>query len=71
MDIKKGDVVELKSGSPKMTVKHVGVKKEDRILNGIYSFDGSIYCTWFEGVYPKEGYFEPEQLVVVENENEV
>ena len=34
-DIKKGDVVELKSGSPKMTVNFI-------------STDGKAVCTWYD-----------------------
>jgi uncharacterized protein YodC (DUF2158 family) len=66
MDIKKGDVVELKSGSPKMTVKFVDIKEEDATYSGVYCFGGSVYCTWFEASHPKEGYFVPEQLVIVD-----
>lgn len=34
-EFKEGDVVELKSGGPKMTIKT------------IYDDDGSIHCQWF------------------------
>ena len=36
MDIRKGDVVQLKSGGPKMTVAHIDEHE-------------SAYCQWFVG----------------------
>jgi uncharacterized protein YodC (DUF2158 family) len=45
--LKVGDVVELKSGSPSMTVMIVGVK---------------INCTWFKDGEPKNYSFERESL---------
>jgi len=42
-ELKIGDVVKLKSGGPKMTVKYI-------------EKDGQIYCQWFAGEYDKVHY---------------
>ncbi|SMC86862.1 YodC family protein [Chryseobacterium sp. YR221] len=49
--IKKGDVVKLKSGGPKMTVKGQG---------GPYWV-----CSWFDDLELKEGVFSAEQLEIL------
>ncbi|KAA2223038.1 DUF2158 domain-containing protein [Chryseobacterium sediminis] len=49
--IKKGDVVKLKSGGPKMTVKG---------LAGVYWV-----CSWFVGEELKEGMFTSEQFEIL------
>jgi uncharacterized protein YodC (DUF2158 family) len=55
---KPGDIVQLKSGGPKMTVK----KRED------YPLDGEYYsCQWFAGSKLSSGSFDVESLVPVEN----
>lgn len=41
--IKVGDVVQLKSGSAKMTVEEIG--------------DAGVSCVWFEGTQPQRGEF--------------
>ena len=43
-----GDVVELKSGGPAMTVAEIGVN--------------TVKCTWFSGVEAKEGSFPAAAL---------
>lgn len=53
MEIKKGDVVTLKSGSPPMTVCLI--------------YEGIITCDWFDGTENKRAYFTPEQLIITEN----
>jgi uncharacterized protein YodC (DUF2158 family) len=52
MDFKIGDVVQLKSGGPEMTI------------TGIDSSDGTIGCTWFpsEESEPKKANFPPAAL---------
>jgi uncharacterized protein YodC (DUF2158 family) len=50
--LKAGDVVELKSGGPKMTIKHVGDNY------GVIE----AYCQWFDGTKLLEGSFPPESL---------
>jgi uncharacterized protein YodC (DUF2158 family) len=47
---KVGDVVELKSGGPKMTVEDVT------------SWQGKAKCVWFEGAQAKEEIFEVATL---------
>lgn len=53
MDFQVGDVVELKSGGPKMTVRMVGN-------------NGLIYCVWFNidggSAHHAEHHFPPEAL---------
>lgn len=54
--LKKGDLVVLKSGGPDMTVKHK-------------MSDGTWQCSWFDaGNNLKEGYFTEEQLVIYKND---
>lgn len=50
--IKKGDVVKLKSGGPKMTVRGT--------TSGLW------ICSWFSGEEMKEGMFSAEQLEIIE-----
>ncbi len=54
---KKGDVVQLKSGGPKMTVTSY-----ERNMHG----DMMVWCQWFNNVKPpyklEHGTFEPEAL---------
>jgi len=52
-----GDVVQLKSGGPKMTAK--------KILG-----DGDVFCQWFSGSKLQDGYFQPHSLIKVEDTNE-
>lgn len=47
-DLKKGDIVWLKSGSPKMTVDSVNV--------------GGCVCIWFDGKEAKKYVFDVESL---------
>lgn len=51
---KVGDIVELKSGGPKMTVKSE------------YTAYGGVVCQWFSGKKLEIGTFEPETLVRTE-----
>jgi len=45
-DFKIGDIVRLKSGSPKMTITSTSVWKN---INGQHSWDNSFAeCTWFD-----------------------
>jgi uncharacterized protein YodC (DUF2158 family) len=55
-DIKAGDVVELKSGGPKMTVEKVGPH------NGVER----AFCEWFDGNENKIGGFPVTSLKHVE-----
>ena len=51
MKIKVGDLVELKSGGPKMTVKEIGPFGRNEIL-----------CQWFGGKKLEQGFFHPDSL---------
>jgi len=50
-EIKKGDVVRLKSGGPNMTVSSIGQKS------------GNVTCQWFMDDKLESGVFSPESLV--------
>jgi len=60
MDLKVGDIVVLKSGGPKMTIKRIEPTKilgsENEILMG--------YCDWFENEQLKSKMFPLETLVL-------
>jgi uncharacterized protein YodC (DUF2158 family) len=48
-DFKLGDVVQLKSGGPKMTIDRISVSQAS--------------CTWFEGTKLEGGWFEMAILI--------
>jgi uncharacterized protein YodC (DUF2158 family) len=52
---KEGDIVQLKSGGPKMTVTG-------------FSTSGYLYCKWFAGSKLQDGSFNPESLEAVKEE---
>lgn len=51
-EFEKGDVVELKSGGPKMTVSDIGEHYGEK----------KIWCVWFEKTKKFEDTFAPEVL---------
>jgi uncharacterized protein YodC (DUF2158 family) len=51
-----GDVVQLKSGGPDMTVSHILPS-------------GNMFCVWFDGSEKREETFPPEGLHLAETEN--
>jgi uncharacterized protein YodC (DUF2158 family) len=57
-EIKAGDIVQLKSGGPKMTVSQVGTSMGGSALKA--------WCDWFEGTKQMEGNFPLTSLKVVE-----
>jgi uncharacterized protein YodC (DUF2158 family) len=54
-EVKRGDVVQLKSGGPRMTVADVGDYSPLRPKNGAK-------CIWFEGNKKNEDVFDVEVL---------
>jgi uncharacterized protein YodC (DUF2158 family) len=68
-----GDIVQLKSGGPKMTVQRIigedrnnlGVKAADEFLKMRGFKDGDVVCQWFESSSLKDGTFKVESLVKV------
>ena len=69
-----GDVVQLRSGGPKMTVQrllgsdnsNIGVKAGDEFLKMRGFKDGDVICNWFESSSLKDGTFKIESLLKVE-----
>jgi uncharacterized protein YodC (DUF2158 family) len=56
-DFKAGEVVQLVSGGPKMTVED----QDD--------LDGEVRCKWFAGAKLNSGYFQPESLRKVDSDS--
>lgn len=62
----KGDVVQLKSGGPRMTV--AGPYKEARQVNTEPTpVPGKVWCEWFEGETRQSGSFEVDTLEKISN----
>jgi uncharacterized protein YodC (DUF2158 family) len=60
-EFKKGDVVRLKSGGPKMTIDNVdnyGTSNKPSIRAA---------CIWFDGGEKKEGNFSPETIEIAKD----
>ena len=55
-EFKEGDVVQLKSGGPKMTIQDISEHEDGNVL----------YCKWFIGKELGEGHFESVSLVKAE-----
>ncbi len=53
-----GDIVQLKSGGPKMTVK-----------TDSDSYDTDVYCQWFAGNKLNAGSFSPETLIKIKDDD--
>ena len=68
--VKVGDVVQLKSGGPRMIVQRVigsdqsnlGLKASDEFLKLKGFHDGDVVCNWFESSSLKDGTFKVESL---------
>ena len=56
-EFKKGDVVQLKSGGPTMTIRAI-------------SSEYGVLCQWFVGDDPRRTHFDPESLRKVEETDE-
>ena len=69
-----GNIVQLKSGGPKMTVQRVigadknnfGLKAADEYLKLRGFNDGDVICQWFEGNALKDGTFKAASLNTIE-----
>ncbi len=69
-----GDVVQLKSGGPKMTVQrivgtdngNIGLKAGDEFLKMRGFKDGDVICNWFEASSLRDGTFKIESLLKVD-----
>ena len=68
MDYNIGDIVQLKSGGPKMTVEYIfgsNINKSIELkgkLSGIN--EGDLLCTWFENNKRLKDWFKKELLIV-------
>lgn len=70
-----GDIVQLKSGGPKMTVQRVigtdksnfGLKAADEYLKMRGFGDGDVICQWFEGDNLRDGTFKATSLLELES----
>ena len=65
---KKGDVVELKSGGPRMTIEKYKIIHS--MTAGSHVSDNIVICTWFDnnGVLQSRE-FEQEALKIIGNDN--
>jgi uncharacterized protein YodC (DUF2158 family) len=71
ISIKVGDIVQLKSGGPKMTVQrmigaeqsNIGLKAGDELLKMRGFKEGDVICNWFEGSSLRDGTFRVESLL--------
>lgn len=67
-----GDIVQLNSGGPKMTVQRIigsdrtnfGLKAADEYLRLRGYIDGDVVCQWFEGDALRDGTFKLATLQV-------
>ena len=66
-----GDIVQLRSGGPKMTIQRVigtdksnfGLKAADEYLKMRGFTDGDVICQWFEGDTLRDGTFKVSSLI--------
>jgi len=73
-EIKIGEIVQLKSGGPKMTVQriigqsgdHIGVKAIDEYYKVKGYKEGDVICQWFESNQLKDGVFAKASLMLVQ-----
>jgi len=71
MEFKLGDVVQLKSGGPEMTVQNIVGKTTNKTEMFAYTAsghaEGAVVCKWFSGNELKSDIFKPETLNIVES----
>ena len=65
LKLKKGDVVILKSGGPKMTVQNFGEQKPGILTNVSW-----VRCVWFEGNRVYEYNFDQNVLKLTSQKNQ-
>ena len=74
MEYKIGDIVQLKSGGPQMTVQRIIgsdssnllIKAADEFMKSQGFREGDIVCQWFNGNKLESGTFKAEGLLKVE-----
>lgn len=69
-DFQPGDVVELKSGGPRMTVTSIRTDEDAKrdASDGIYAPDTGVHCQWFADTAVKGEYFNASSLKLCEDE---
>jgi len=74
MEYKIGEIVQLKSGGPQMTVQRIVgsdssnllIKAADEFMKSQGFREGDIVCQWFNGNKLESGTFKAEGLIKVE-----
>jgi len=69
-----GDIVQLKSGGPKMTIQriigsdksNIGLKAADEYLKMRGFAEGDVICQWFESNTLRDGTFKTSSLLKTE-----
>ena len=71
MEFKIGDVVQLKSGGPEMTVQDILGTTTSKPQTFAYTTaghsEGELICKWFAGNKLETGLFKPETLDIIED----
>ena len=63
---KQGDIVELKSGGPKMTIETYPIPNGFLTHDGTYDYS-SAECVWFDGTQQKRDTFMVDNLKVIKD----